>query len=112
MKKAFLRSALFVLLCILLAYLEILPGIKKESVYKYYCLDYVGIFFVLSAQTLLKSKNKTAFLLYITGLVSNAVFGYIANSMIIVLFSFYSSWIFIQNWRQWKKDEESQSTSK
>ncbi len=105
MKNAFIKSAVFVIVCLVLAYFEILPGIEKESVFKYWGLDYVGIFFILSAQVLLRDKDKKAFILYIAGLVSNAIFGYIASSLIVVLFSFYSSWIFIQNWIQWKKDE-------
>lgn len=106
MKKALLKAVIFITLCLLIAYLQIIPGMTRDQIAKYYFLDYAGIFFVLIAQSLLKNKDKLAFIMYIVGLALNGIFGYIIGSYGIILFSLYSSYIFIDNWRQWKRDEK------
>lgn len=112
MKKALLKSLLFITVSLLLAYIEIIPGMTREQIFRYYFLDYGGIFFVLIAQSLLKEKNKTAFVIYIIGLALNGFLGYLIGSYSIILFSVYSSYIFIDNWKQWKKDEQFQASQK
>ena len=106
MKKAILLSFIFTFFALTLAYFELIPGISKEAIFRYYFLDYIGIMFILVGQSLLKGKNKIAFLFYVIGLISNAGMGYFMESYVVIMFSFLSIWIFIQNWIQWNKDEK------
>ena len=106
MKKAIIQSLTFTVLSTILAYLEIIPGMTKEVIFKYYFIDYFGIIFILIGQELLKDKNKSAFIFYIIGLVLNSLFGYMVKSYIMILFSLFSIIIFIRNWVQWDREEK------
>lgn len=105
MGKALGIATIFIFTSFLIAYSEIIPGMTRDKIFQYYFFDYIGIFFVLVAQTLLKTKDKRSFIFYIIGLIFNGTFGYFIGSYSVILFSGYSGWIFIQNYLQWKNDE-------
>ncbi len=103
MKKDFIRSLIFLIITIFLCYLEILPGLTKDGIFKYYFFDYLSIYFTVTAQSVIKRKDRRAFILYIIGAFFNVLFGYFANSYVLILFALYSSYLFVDSWINWGK---------
>ncbi len=112
MKTAILKAFVFIVVSISFAYLEVIPGTHRDQISKYYFFDYFGIFLILIAQSLLKNKEKSAFVIYIVGLILNGVFGYILGSYGVILFSIYSIGIFVDNWLQWNREEKLKASQK
>ncbi len=106
MKKAIILSTLFVAFALILAYLEILPGIHKEKISQFHFLDFVSIFFILSTQILLKKKKKVAFVFYGIGIIANLGMGYMMESYVIIMFSILIFGINIKNWIEWNKEDK------
>jgi hypothetical protein len=106
MLKAFLKAGLFVVICLISAYSNLIPGLNKESIAKYYFLDYSGIFLVLTSQIMLKDKDKRAFIIYTVASIINGTMGYILGSMIVFVFSLIATFISINNWIEWRKQEK------
>lgn len=106
MKKMILSNLAFVVAAIIVS----LWWYGWDITRQYYLCDYVGIALILTAQKLLKNKNIVSFPIYIVGLLFNIGFGIMAKSIILILFSIYSIWIFIDNWKAWRADEKKVQT--
>ncbi len=111
MKRALLISTSFITIIVIIASLNLLPELSLNSVSKLYGLDYLTIFLVLTAQTLLEKKNKYAFIFYITGNVVNIGLGYLIESPVVIAFSFVGIVIMIKNFKKWNEEENEKNTT-